>query len=365
MPEFTHVVFSKGRPESVDHVRELVGDTVFKDLQWFVAHGERQAYVAAGAKCVHETGDLCHTVQRAIDTTNHGQIPLTFMSDDVRGFYCKQGHPASWGSCQGRSMDIVGFAIRILQAMRQVGTPMGGVYQMASTRTQLSMPAISYHHFCNLDFLVFDPPFKFMLHCDARVNVKVDYHLSASILAAFGAVCRMNHLCINAPHYKPGGAGTMQQRRKADAEAVRWLQAHWKSSIGGQEQVFIGNTMRRGNRQVVMNGTPLLDMCDSRLREVHKQVRLAMQSPGKQVYRAGCRNPLAFGSVGCPRQHKSTKCKRAIRGTSSTGPARSKGRLKLGKDKMSDAARQRLSRARGLLRSIVLELRRRQTHRRS
>ena len=76
------------------------------------------------------------------------------------------------------------------------------------------MPAMSYHHFVNLDFLVFDPPFRFVLHCDARVNVKVDYHLSASVLAAVGAVCRLNHLCINAPRYKPGGAGTTQQWRK-------------------------------------------------------------------------------------------------------------------------------------------------------
>ena len=105
------------------------------------------------------------------------------MSDDVRGFYCKQGDPVLRGSCQGRCMDIVGFAIRILQAMRQVGTPMGGVYQMSSSRTQLSMPAMSYHHFVNLDFLVFDPPFKFVLHCDARVNVKVDYHLSTPCAA--------------------------------------------------------------------------------------------------------------------------------------------------------------------------------------
>ena len=90
------------------------------------------------------------------------------------------------------------------------------------------MPAMSYHHFVNLDFLVFDPPFRFVLHCDARVNVNVDYRLSASVLAAVGAVCRLNHVCINAPYYKPGGAGTMQQRRKVDVEAVKWLKAHWK-----------------------------------------------------------------------------------------------------------------------------------------
>ena len=58
MPKFTHVVFSKGRPESVDRVRELVGVDVFKDLRWFVVHGERKAYVAAGAQRVQETGDL-------------------------------------------------------------------------------------------------------------------------------------------------------------------------------------------------------------------------------------------------------------------------------------------------------------------
>ena len=150
------------------------------------------------------------------------------------------------------------------------------------------MPAMSYHHFVNLDFLVFDPPFRFVLHCDARVNVKVDCHLSASVLAAVGAVCRLNQLCINAPLCKPGGAGTMQQRRKADAEAVRWLQAHWTSTVG-KEQVFRGNTMRRGTCQVVMNGTPLLDLCDSRLREAHKQVHCALAACGKRVFGAGSR----------------------------------------------------------------------------
>ena len=32
MPKITHVVLSKGRPESVDRVRELVGVGVFTDL---------------------------------------------------------------------------------------------------------------------------------------------------------------------------------------------------------------------------------------------------------------------------------------------------------------------------------------------
>ena len=101
MPKFTHVVLSKGRPESVDRVRELVGVDVFKGLRWCVAHGERNAYVAGGAQSVRETGDLCHTVQDAFDTANRTRRPLTFMSDDVRGFYCKQGDPVLWGSCQG------------------------------------------------------------------------------------------------------------------------------------------------------------------------------------------------------------------------------------------------------------------------
>ena len=175
MPTFTHVVCSKGRPAAVDRVRELVGVDVFKGLRWFVAHGERNAYVAGGAQSVRETGDLCHTAQGAIDTANRTMRPLTFMSDDVRGFYCKQGDPVLWGSYQGRCMDIVSFASRILQAMRQVGTPMGGVYQMSSSRTQLSMPAMSYHHFVNLDFLVFDPPFpvRVALRCESQCQGRI------------------------------------------------------------------------------------------------------------------------------------------------------------------------------------------------
>ena len=115
MPKFTHVVFSKGRPEAVDRVRELVGVDVFKGLRWFVAHGERNAYVAGagGVQSVRERGDFCHTAQYATDTANRTRRPLTFMSDDVRGFYCKQGDPALWGSCQGSRLcnpNLAGYA---------------------------------------------------------------------------------------------------------------------------------------------------------------------------------------------------------------------------------------------------------------
>ena len=66
MLKVTHVVFSKGRPESVDRLRELVAVDVFKGLRWFVARGERDAYVAGGAQNVRETGGLCPTVQRLL-----------------------------------------------------------------------------------------------------------------------------------------------------------------------------------------------------------------------------------------------------------------------------------------------------------
>ena len=124
----------------------------------------------------------------------------------------------------------------------------------------------------------------------------------------------------------------MQQRRKVDAEAVRRLQGHWKSIVG-KEQVFRGNTMRRGNCQVVMNGTPLLDLCDSRLREAHTHVHFALAACGKRVFGAGSRSPLAIGSVGSSTESKFTPYKRASRGALSKGPARSAGRLELGKEK--------------------------------
>ena len=69
------------------------------------------------------------------------------MSDDVRGFYCKQGDPVLWGSCQGRCMDIVSFASRVLQAMRHVGTPMGRrlpdvLFQDAVEHARYELPSL-------------------------------------------------------------------------------------------------------------------------------------------------------------------------------------------------------------------------------
>ena len=120
--------------------------------------------------------------------------------------------------------------------------------------------------------------------------------------------------------------------------------------------------MRRGNSQVIMRGEPLLDLCDSRLREAHTQARLALAAVGNRNFGAGSRSPLplAIGSAGSSAVSTFTLYKRASRGTLSKGPARSAGRLTLGKEKMSDAERQRSSRARGRLRKIVRALRQRQ-----
>ena len=371
MADIIHVVFSKGRPEAVDQMRTLLGDVVFEKTHWFVAHGQRSAYQVAGAHLVQETGDLCHTVQCAINMTNKNKKPLTFMSDDVRGFFCKRGDPASWPNWRGRQLAVGSFSSEILKAMRQVGTPMGAVYHMACPRFQLTMPSFSYHHFCNLDFLVMDPPFPLHLHHDVRVNMKVDYHLSASVLAAFGATCRLNRLSIDAPHYKQGGAGDKKEREKGDADAAKWLKEHWgpgpgpsKKIYGSSEVVFHDNKMRSGNRQVLMRGEPLLRKCDSRLEQLHKNLQQALLSTKmttEQVKialeRRKTSKKLAIGSRHSAKKKWRTY-KRSERGTSTQGRARTAGRLALGKVRATMQERQALSRARQELRKVVLELRR-------
>lgn len=370
MPEFIHVVFSKGRPDSVERTRTLVGDDVFRKMHWFVGHGQRSAYLEVGAHAVKETGDLCHTVQRAIDMTNAKKKPLTFMSDDVRGFFCKHGDPNAWPTWRGRQLAIGSFAHRILLAMRQVGTPLGGVYQLAAARTQLLMPVASYHHFCNLDFLVMDPPFPLHLHHDARVNMKVDYHLTASVLAAFGATCRMNQMSIDAPHYRPGGAGSMKEREKGDAVAAKWLQTHWappksKQLCGSNAStnVFVQNNNRAGNCQVIMNGKPLLKQCDSQLVDLHAKLHAAALSTRMtkgEVKKLSKRRQNAFRklAIGSGRGKKWRMYKRSERGTALQGPTRRAGRITFGKSKSTMKDRQAISRARQNLRNVVLELRR-------
>ena len=364
MAQFIHVVFSKGRADAVEQMRELVGDAIFKRTHWYVAHGDQSSYVDAGACLVQETGDLCHTVQCAIDLANAKKKPVAFMSDDVRGFYCKEGDPAVWPTWRGRQLAIGSFALKILQAMRLVGTPMGAVYHMAAARVQLAMPAFSYHHFCNLDFLVLDPPFPIQLRCDALVNMKVDYHLTASVLAAFGAVCRVNTLSIDAPHYRSGGAGTMEERYKSDKDAAKWLMKHWPPFE--KQPVFRQNLQRKGNFQVIMDGKPLLNQCDRRLDKLHANLRTALaitKRNSREVRRAikrkkqapsQKRQRLAVGSL----KDQWRLQKRAQRHTLVVGALRRVGRLAAGKAKMDLQARKQLSRARQRLRKVICELRR-------
>ena len=361
MDKFVHVVFSKGRPGRVARIQKLVGDALFKELRWLVGHGDRVMYVQAGAHFVTETGDLCHTVQWAINMANRLKRPVTFMADDVRGFYVKMGDPRTWPTQQGQTRSLVQFASRIMVAMRQVGAPLGGVYQQSSSRTQLTMPYASYHHFCILDFIVLEPPFPVQLVCDPQVNCKVDYHLTASTLAAVGAVCRLNHFSIDAAHYQEGGCGTAPQRCKADAAAAKWLQRHWKLQSGAQ--VFIPNTQRTGNCQVLMRGERwLLSGCDARLPDLHKRVKEAMSPSAYESWAVLAkhlrRQSLAVGSkTGSKTRNPERSRKRKSRGTTKLGVRRKAGRLQHGATQLLEVERQRLSRARTELRKVVHELR--------
>ena len=128
---------------------------------------------------------------------------------------------------------------------------------------------MSYHHFVNLDVIVFGPPFRLVLHCDARVNVNVDCHLSASVLAAVGAVCRLNRFSIDAGHYAAaGGAGSRDARLKSDLRACRWLQRRWGAGA------FRMHSQRQA--QVIFRGCQLVERASVRLPALHRELQAAM-----------------------------------------------------------------------------------------
>ena len=263
MADFVYAVFSKGRPHKVDSIRSLVG-AVFDQVHWLVTAGEKKAYEAAGARHVHEAGKISSCLSFAVKLGAAKQWPVAFFADDLQGFFCLQGDARRWISCKGRRLDLPTIAAAVLKEMRLVGAPLGGVYPKSSSREQLAWPAVSYRHYICMDFVVVDPPLR--VDIPAEASPKEDYHLTASVLAASGAVARLNHYSISAAHYQAGGAGTMAARADRDARAAAWLIDRWNRS---KEAVF-----RRASRDTLhhvsfSNSMALVKRCDARLVDVH------------------------------------------------------------------------------------------------
>ena len=264
MVDFVYVVFSKGRPHKVDSVRSLVG-SVFDQVHWLVTAGEKKAYEAAGARNVHEKGRINSCLSFAVKLGAAKQWPVAFFADDLQAFFCLQADAHRWISSKGRRVDLPTIAAAVLKEMRFVGAPLGGVYPKSSSREQLVWPAVSYRHYICMDFVVVDPPLRIDIPVEA--SPKEDYHLTASVLAASGAVARLNHYSIGAAHYQAGGAGTMAARADRDARAASWLIDRWNTS---KEAVF-----RRASRDTLhhvsfSNAMALVKRCDVRLVDAHR-----------------------------------------------------------------------------------------------
>ena len=163
--------------------------------------------MTAGASNVEEVDNLVNVMAFGIGRANQTKKPIVLIADDVRGFFAFVGPPAKWTSHHGRKLGLSDFTGRILAIMRQVAAPLGGVACTANPRVQLLAPEVSYSHFFTMDFMIFDPPINFPINVHMDVQLKLDYHVIASALAAVGAVCRLNRFSIDAPHHTAGGLG--------------------------------------------------------------------------------------------------------------------------------------------------------------
>ena len=82
---------SKGRPENVALVERLLattrkGGAGSPQVAWFVGEGERQAYEAAGATDVRESGGLCASRNAALVAAQAAKKFCVQMSDDIHAF---------------------------------------------------------------------------------------------------------------------------------------------------------------------------------------------------------------------------------------------------------------------------------------
>lgn len=243
MNDFVCVIFSKGRSDRVPAMQKLLGSTLFSQVVWLVGITDGPSYKLAGACHTLETGSIPDTLRAAVHLARKKKRPLAFFADDISGVRKMTGRHATWQHEFGRRIAIPQAAEEILEHMRKVGAPVGGVYPCNDPRCQLLMPSVSYHHYFCMDFIivdVVDPLVEIDIYIPPEASPKEDYHMCASVLTAVGVTCRLNHLCVHAAHYTIGGADTKQNRAARDTTAARWLLSQWNEKTAS----FLGQLQR-------------------------------------------------------------------------------------------------------------------------
>lgn len=229
-------VTSHNRTDTIGHIHYFCGE----DVVWYVGDGEKDAYLAAGAKHVVESGKLIPTRNRILEDGFALGLPTVQLSDDLQDInecYQVSANPKRNAL---RPMDFDDAVQQMISNLKESRLMLAGVSPTDNPLWFSPDKAISTRSFVIGDFTVSMPN---DIRYDERFTLKEDYDYTMQHIAKYGGVIRMNAIMPDFLHYSPGGVADV---RDADQEAynVRLLQQKWGKK-------YIRNHPRRPNEVIL------------------------------------------------------------------------------------------------------------------
>jgi hypothetical protein len=196
------------------------------DATWFVGEGEGDAYRAAGAKHVVESGGLCRSRNAAIDAAQaHGATCLQMSDDLTRIQVAVHGEK----KVVAENADFWHVVSLIQKGMSQVGAKLGGAAPTNNPFYANVDKPVHPSAFIVGDFLLIERGCS--LRFDETMTLKEDYDYTLQHLMRYGVVARRDDVLLTFQHRTNAGGAVAVRTPALEQENIALLKARWPQFV--------------------------------------------------------------------------------------------------------------------------------------
>lgn len=214
-------IFSSGRAANVGPMSALVGGAT-----WYVGDGEGDAYRAAGARKVVESGGLCESRNAALKAGWDKDMASLIMSDDMTKI--QQAYLDDHGKKRAKDITFATMVEAMHDAMFETGAKLAGV---APTNNPFYWNPEKPVHSCA--FIVGDLNLVRPCHLffDLRFKLKEDYDYTLAHLTDVGMVARCDNMLAGFAHKSNKGGAVDVRTPELEQEMIEKLRKKWGANI--------------------------------------------------------------------------------------------------------------------------------------
>jgi len=193
---------------------------------WFVGEGEADAYRAAGAERVTESGGLCVSRNRALDDALAAGARLHLqLSDDLTRLGWAHGVTRP----EVESIDVGEACRRMAIALKSTGAALAG--GSPTDNPYFAKPGIGATNFIVGDMVLVRLDGPRTPRWDVNLSLKEDYDYTLQHLTAYGKVARCNALLASFKHRTNVGGAVNYRTADLEQANIAYLIGKWPGSL--------------------------------------------------------------------------------------------------------------------------------------